>query len=77
MIESNPGSINIFRVVTLGTRRWQSQPIAEASYNNSEQDLQTLAISDYQYYRSQIIFAPVIHFELSILNQFYLCQIKS
>ena len=73
MIESNPGSINIFRVVTLGSRRWQSQHIgAEASYNNSEQDLQTLAISDYQYYRPQIIFHKV-----SILNQFYLRQIKS
>ena len=60
MIESNPGSINIFRVVTLGTRRWQSQHIgAEASYNNSEQDLQTLAISDYQYSRYQIIFITV------------------
>ena len=73
MIESNPARINIFRVVTLGTRRWQSQHIgAEASYNNSEQDLQTLAISDYQYSRSQIIFALVIN-----LNQFYLRQIKS
>ena len=68
MIESNPARINIFRVVTLGTRRWQSQHIgAEASYNNSEQDLQTLAISDYQYSSSSYpIWINTIYVELKV-----------